>query len=171
MSGREIMETIEENHSQEMNSFFHEMIQTHFPDHSTLQEACGLSNASLNDVYRTAYDLYSAGNGLEAARYFAALVTFSPFQGKFWIGLGASQHLDKQYEKALQAYSVAALLDGRDPAPHYHAAQCYFALGNTQDGLKALDLAEAHASSNPIHSALRNRITSLKETLLTKGQS
>jgi type III secretion system low calcium response chaperone LcrH/SycD len=151
--------------SEAIGAFLKEMLQLHFQGEAILQEACGLSNSSLETLYEQAYDSYTKGKGMEAARYFGLLIALNPFQQKFWMGLAASQQLEKKYDKALQAYALAALLDDRDPIPHYHAAQCYLAMGNKKDAIKALELAEAHASVHSSLAPLRNRILGLKETL------
>lgn len=151
--------------SEAIGTFLKEMLQSHFPGQTILQDACGLSNSSLEALYEQAYDHYTSGRGLEAARSFGLLIALNPFQQKFWMGLAASQHLEQQYEKALQAYALAALLDDQDPVPHYHAAQCYLAMGNKRDAIKALELAEAHASAHSSLASLRSRISNLKETL------
>jgi type III secretion system low calcium response chaperone LcrH/SycD len=162
-----------ENHplprySNEIAAFLKEMLESHFPGQILLQDACSISDDSLEDIYEKAYDHYSAGEGAHAAKQFGMLITLDPFQQRFWMGLAASQHLEKQYKKALQAYALAALLDDRDPAPHYHAAQCYLAMGNKNEAIKALDLAEAHASQNSALLSFCNQIRNLKETLLLR---
>lgn len=148
-----------------MGIFLKEMLQTHFSGSDTLQDACDLSEASIDKLYEQAYDFYTSNQGQQAVRYFGMLITINPFQQKFWMGLGASQQLEKQPQKALQAYALAALLDDRDPSPHYHAAQCYLAMGNKQDAVKALELAEAHASVHSSLNAFRERIQNLKAAL------
>lgn len=154
-----------ENQPEAIAQFLKEMLNNHFQGHAILQEACDLSDSAMDQLYEKAYDHYAEGQGGEASHHFGLLIALNPFRQEYWMGLAASRQLAKDYDKALQAYAVAALLDDRDPSPHYHAAQCYLSLGNKADTLKALELAEAHASLNHCHAPLRQRIVTLKEAI------
>ena len=57
-----------------IGNFLREMLQSLFPGQSILQDACGISDASLEALYEKAYDHYNAGAGLEAAGNAANIV-------------------------------------------------------------------------------------------------
>lgn len=124
----------------------------------TLQKAFGMTDQQLENLYRHGYELYQKDNYAESVTFFNWLVILNPFIPKYWMGLAANRQLLGQYEKALQAYSIAALEDKVDPYPHFHAYECYEAMGNREEGKNALIEAKERAGSHSIYSSLRQEI-------------
>ena len=126
--------------------------------HNTLVEVANLikrdeplnrndfSNDDLNVLYSLAYGLYQAGDYAQAKEIFHQLVLSKPFKKDYWMGLGASCQLEKNYMEALKAWSMVALLDDKDPTPHFHAAECYFSDANPEEAFKALSAAKDRLS-------------------------
>src|SRR5262249_44681791 len=85
----------------------------------------------------------------EATALFRTLTVESPRGRKFWMGLGASLQMDKNYQDALYAYELAALLNPDDPQVHIRAADCFFTQGLAKEGLLALDCAEPSLKTFP----------------------
>lgn len=96
-----------------------------------------------SEIYTLAYELYEAGRYKEAASVFTRLVLTDPMEENFWRGLASSRQMQRKFEEALHAWSLVALLAERDPQPHFHAAECFFALHDPEEAEKALRLAEA----------------------------
>ena len=71
----------------------------------------------------------------------------------------------KEFDNALMAYAMTTLIDDIDPMPHFHAAQCYFELGNKDEALKAINLAEALVFQNHSFKNHMNRIQQFKNNL------
>jgi len=113
-------------------------------------------------LYANAYHLYDAGHFDQAIGPFQLLVTLNPYEEQYWMGLGAALQMNKSYEKALNAYAMAVLLDDENPYPHFHAAECYISLKNLDDVVKALNLAEEAASGDHYDKDLQDRISALR---------
>ncbi|MDR3624448.1 MAG: SycD/LcrH family type III secretion system chaperone [Chlamydiales bacterium] len=145
-----------------VNLYLKKVLIDHFNGKELLQDACDISNASVEKLYTKAYEFYQAGDSLGAINAFGLLIHVDPFSQVFWMGLGSARQLNSEHEKALQAFAIAALLDDQDPAPHYHAAQNYLALNNEEDALKALDLAEALSTMSAMHAPFQERVAKLK---------
>lgn len=96
---------------------------------------------NLQDVYTQAVSEYELGHYEKAHDLFSGLSTALPAQSEVWKGLAACSQLQKSYPEALMAWGMAALLDERDPLPHFHAAECLFAQGEKQEAQKALKMA------------------------------
>ena len=92
--------------------------------------------------YAHAYAQYQAGQAAQAAEVFQVLCARSPMDSRYWFGLGASWQESLNFEKALHAWAMAALLDPQSPYPHFHAAQCAFSLNQTNDARLALQEAK-----------------------------
>lgn len=110
-------------------------------------------------LYLGAFCFYEKGHYLEAAEHFTKLVLIDPFEKKYWFGLAASEQLAKNYQAALPAWSVAAVLDKESAYPHFHAAECFLSEGNVKEALLALEEAKKH-SPDP---ELEKKISVLEE--------
>lgn len=104
-----------------------------------------LSSEELSLMYTLAYHLYENGKYLDSKRIFRFLTICEPFDRRYWMGLAASYLLLKDYAGALECYSVAAVQEPNDPYVHLHAADCFFALGQIETGVRTLDSAIAAA--------------------------
>lgn len=100
-------------------------------------------------AYSYAFSLYQGGNYTQATTLFSELVLLNPFDEKLWRGLASSRQMSQEYEAALQAWALVALLQESDPLPHFHAAECYLSLHDTEEAMKALDVAEMRAQNAP----------------------
>lgn len=143
-------------------NYLHSALEQHFQNNALFQEAKQISHASLQELYEKAYLLYQEKKGEEASVAFGILIALDPFSYPFWMGLAASRQMNNEFERALQAFAIASLLDDQDPAPHYHAAQCYLALKNEEEARKAIDLADALTRAHPIHESFKERINQLR---------
>jgi len=109
---------------------------------TTLQEVKGLTDEQMEALYGVAYNYYMIGKYVDASQLFTWLTLCNPFTGKYWLGLGASLQLARDFERALYAYGMAAVTgEPKDPTPHLHAAECYLAQGVMEDARKALKMA------------------------------
>lgn len=102
----------------------------------------------LHEMYALAFALYKNKRYLESSYFFRLLVVAKPADPIFWKGFGASLQMQKNFEEALNCYLCCAHLTdktGPDPSLYIHAADCYFALKETQAGLQALDAAKSYA--------------------------
>ena len=121
-----------------------------------LQEAAKAPTIDVEAFYAQAYAHYQANQSTEAAEIFSVLCARQPMEVRFWIGLGASLMGCTNYEKALHAWAMAALLDPRDPSPHFHAAECLDSLKQYRDASLALKEAKQRISDSehPLHSPI-----------------
>ncbi|MFQ5729196.1 MAG: SycD/LcrH family type III secretion system chaperone [Waddliaceae bacterium] len=108
-----------------------------------------LSPEALEDFYAFGYGLYDSGQYENAMHYFRFLTLVDMQNRKHWMGLGASYQMLKEYDRALQSYGYAALLDENDPNAHFHAAECFFANNQAEPGNQALSSAKTAALLEP----------------------
>ena len=112
-------------------------------------------------VYAAAHACYEAGDYEKAAELFNALTQSAPFEVGHWRGLASTRQMLSDYEAALHAWSIVALLNTDDPYVHFHAGECLLSLGNRHEAAKALDMAEARLKG-PAHEELKDKIELLK---------
>lgn len=106
----------------------------------SVQKTLGISAEQMEGLYEEGFVHYEAERYARAAQVFRWLLYLDPYVVKFWMGLGACQQMEKRFEKALEAYAMAAMLDCEDPAPHAYAYECYVALGDEENADKAKEL-------------------------------
>ena len=118
------------------------------------------SNEDLSLLYTLAYTLYQAEDFDQAKEVFKQLASSKPFEKKYWFGLGGCYQMKKSYTEALKAWAMAALIDGKDPTPHYHAAECYLSLKEYPEGKKAMRAATSRLTDEDCE--LRQKVKHLE---------
>lgn len=122
-----------------------------------VQEEETLSTEQEKASYKAAFDLYEKKAYRKASHLFTTLVLSDPFAPHYWQGLASSKQMARDYEAALRAWSLFALLKPEDFLAHFHAAECLLAMNETQEAEKALNTA---LMLNP---ALETKINKLKQ--------
>lgn len=128
----------------------------------TLQEAVGVKENEMEEIYALAYEKYCSNNFAEALPLFRLLVMLDPYSFRSWMGLGATLQLLTDYESALKSYAIASLCNRDDPYPHFHAYECYAAQSNDDDGSIALDHALSRSLGKPEYLPLVTKIHHIK---------
>ena len=103
-----------------------------------------VSEEKIKEIYALAYLLYHNQHYGQSSHFFRLLVMMRPSEAKFWKGFGASLQMQKDYEEALSCYLCCShFMSQKQPDPHLyvHVADCYFALKQVKEGLKALEAA------------------------------
>jgi type III secretion system low calcium response chaperone LcrH/SycD len=115
------------------------------------------------ELYTLAYQLYDQGRYGDCVHCFTKLALCNPFIQPYWSGLASSHQMQKSYKEALPAWGVAALLNEKDPLPHFHAAECYFSLKEFDEAVKALNSAEVLLTDTPRDLNLLEKIHVLRQ--------
>ena len=119
-------------------------------------------------LYSQAYSFYHSGLYYKARDCFRVLTAVEPGNYNHWFGLGATLQMIREYQDAIQAYSLSALadLDEKDPFPHFHAAECLMAIRKYDRAIIALNSAEAIAKQQKSPQQLLNQIEQLRVATL-----
>lgn len=142
-------------------------ITQHLDANEKLKEK-NFSQEDLDVLYSLAYRLYQSGDYGQAKTVFHQLVLLEPLIQKYWLGLGVCLQLEKKYEEALKTWGMASVLDGYDPTPHFHAAECNFALGDLDQTWKTLKAAKGLLT--PGHRELSAKIHQLESYLKKEAE-
>jgi len=113
-----------------------------------LKDLQGLTEDNMEAMYATAYTLYKSGRYTDAQKVFQALCIFDHMERKYWMGLGAAHQILKNYKAAIDAYSLATILDVFDPLAPLQAAECHLALGHIEEAKSGLNCAIQYAGQN-----------------------
>lgn len=128
----------------------------------------GYTDDEIEAAYNVAYNLYQQQKYKDAEKLFTFLMMHDHTDSRFSIGLGGCYQLTGDYEKAINMYSCAALIDATNPIPAFHACECYIALKDWEGAKKSIDaikiVCEATADETN-HSELLTKIAALSETI------
>jgi len=139
-----------------------------FAKGTSLAAMRGLTPQHLEAIYSVAFNLYKNGRYEDAVKVFKFLCLHDHLQSKFWMGLGATQQLLKQFKQASSTYGYAYMLDSDNPQIPLHAADCFLAEGNLPHAESALNLVIELTQNRPQHNALRERAQVLLNIVRSK---
>jgi type III secretion system low calcium response chaperone LcrH/SycD len=125
------------------------------------KDAHAISDEEMEAIYSVAYNLYENGKYDDALQVFKFLCFFDHMEKKYWLGLGAVRQMLRQYDDAVNAYSMAAMLDIDDPAPASHAADCLLLAGKKEEAESALNFVLEFAPETEQGKPFRQRAESV----------
>lgn len=120
-------------------------------------------DATADELYSFAYHFYEHRKYEKAVHFFRTLMHFDQNNGDYWTGLAASLKMNKQYADAAAAYRVTIGLHPNDPLLCIYLADCCFAMGQIEEGLKAIDAAELAANGQPQHQKLISQLAFMRQ--------
>lgn len=129
------------------------------------QTALGLSQKAVDALYNSAYHLYMQGNYDKAIKTFQFLCLLDPAQYRFMFALGAAHQMKKNFMAAATYFTTAAFLDPSNPAPYYHAAECYLNLNDVESALLSLDSVIQIAKKNKKYETFQERARLIKKSI------
>jgi type III secretion system low calcium response chaperone LcrH/SycD len=132
----------------------------------TAQEIMGFTNLAMAKFYKAAYHLFEHRRFTDAANAFLFLATLNPHNHDYWLGLGMSTQLSGNYEAAIDAYEMAAIIDIESPVPYFYLAKCLFAIHDRESALQALDLALEYSDNRSEFAELKQQAKAAKALLL-----
>lgn len=129
------------------------------------KDALGLTDAMVEGVYGQAYRLYNTGKYKEAAQIFRLLVMINSTEPKYAMGLAACFHMMKDYQTAINTYSIVGVIDPESPISFYHASDCFMQMGDPVSALISLEMAIKRAGEKPEFKTLKDRAALTVENL------
>ena len=133
------------------------LFETALDNFYTLKDIRGLTTEQMEGIYALAYNLYDQSLYEEAHNIFTFLCLYDHLETKYWLALGACRQMLKRYQAAIDAFSMAALLDEENPAVPLHAAECYLALDNLDGAEQGAEAARWLAEKHSGHDAVSDR--------------
>lgn len=95
----------------------------------TIKDVQGVSQATMDGIYRFAYDFYQQGRLDDAEIFFRFLCIYDFYNADYAMGLAAVCQLKKNYVKAIDLYALAFALAKGDYRPMFYTGQCQLMLG------------------------------------------
>lgn len=129
------------------------------------KEAVGINNHVLENIYAQAYRLYNTGKYVEATHLFRILIMLNAVEPKYMLGLAACFHMLKEYNHAIQSYTMCSALDPKNPIPHYHTSDCYIQMQDYLSAMICLELAIDRAGDKTEYAKMKERALLTLESL------
>lgn len=85
-----------------------------------------------SNVYSLACDYYDKGLIEQAEKIFRSLCLYDFSNIDYLLGLAAVKQVQKQYQKAINLYSLAISLDKDDASCYFYIGQCYLFSGEKE---------------------------------------
>ena len=131
----------------------------------TLQEATGLSDGSLEEIYSLAYEYYNQGKYGESASLFQFLAGAAPTNYKFVLGLASSYHQLGAYDDAIAGFYIALQIEPENPIPAYYIMDCFLKQGLTKEADEVADVTIELCEGREEFEDLKGRCALIRKSL------
>lgn len=121
------------------------------------KDVFNFSDQQIEGIYAQAYNFYQTGRYNDALQIFRLLVVLNPGEMKYALGIAASLHMMKEYQEAVEAYTLCSVLDPLNPVPHYHMSDCFVGMRDRHSAKIALETAIRKAGDKPEYQILKDR--------------
>lgn len=123
----------------------------------TPKEAMNMNPNTLESMYAQAYRLYNSGKYVEAIHLFRLLILLNTMESKYILGLAACFHMLKEYQNAIEAYTMCGVIDPQSPLPSYHSSDCFMQMKDYVSAMICLEMAVKRAGNKPEYNKIKER--------------
>ncbi len=123
----------------------------------TWKQFTNVTEEQVEALYALAYRSFNLRQYDKAERVFQLLSSLDHYDARHLIGIGACRQKCKNYERAIDAYSAAGLIDMKNPVPALRAAECHLALGDREKAELGAKAALHWAGDDPAHTKWKER--------------
>ncbi|UYM14718.1 SycD/LcrH family type III secretion system chaperone [Endozoicomonas euniceicola] len=147
-----------------------DMLMEFFGKGGTFKDLKNMSEDAMEAIYSVAYNLYQGGKYEEAQKVFQFLCFYDHFNRKYFLGLGACQQMQKQFENAIEIFTFALVLDEHDPRPMIYIGDCHLAMGDKEKAKQSYESAIEWASESSEYDAEKQRAAEMLDNLTDSEQ-
>lgn len=135
----------------------------------TLQDATGISDEVLEEIYSLAYTYYNQGKYKEAISLFQVLTQIAPSSYKFVLGLAASLHQIEAFVDATTGFFIALNIEPHNPIPAYYVTDCLIKRNLLKEAAEFAEFTLEICDDRPEYAELQERCRLIKESLKNKS--
>ncbi|NGX54957.1 MAG: Chaperone protein IpgC [Chlamydiae bacterium] len=129
----------------------------------TLRETLGLTDGLLEEIYSLAYGYYNQGKYKESLTLFNILVGTDLGTYKYVLGLAATYHQMKDYDRAIVCFFLALNTEPNNPIPAFYIADSFMKIDAPEQALYFLDHVIKMEGTE--HESLKEKCKLLKKSL------
>lgn len=114
-------------------------------------------------LYALGHDMYTQGKYEDAVNLFGFLVMRNHQERRFIMAYAAALQMTRDYVNAISLYTLASVLDLRDPQPGFYTCECLIGLGLKNEACQGLAIVVRQCGN--AHAGLRDRAQALLDLL------
>lgn len=107
---------------------------------ATMKDIHVVSDNTMQDIYKLAYEFYHQGKLNDAESLFRFLCIYDFYNSEYAMGLAAVYQLKKNYAKAIDFYALAYSLAKDDYRPMFYAGQCNLMLRKAAQARRCFEI-------------------------------
>lgn len=140
-------------------------ITEHLANGGTFGQLKNIDKRQLEAVYTVGLHHYEAARYKDARLAFAFCVQNDHIEKRYYNALAGSFKMLRQPAEALKYYTVASMLDIKDPMPTFHTAECLIAMGMVAEAKEALEIVVRQSKDDEQLKPLHERATAMLDTM------
>ena len=149
-----------------------ESLVRHMAGGGTLKTAAGIGRDEMEAIYSVAFTHFNGGKHDKAEDLLKFLCLYDHTEPRWFYGLGVVRQSAGKYREAVDAYSVATLLDVDDPRPQAQAGYCLMAMESWPEAQSALEGAVMVCDeAAPSYAEVRKQALNMLETVKAKAKA
>lgn len=156
---------IDEDQKEQFGKALGEISDSFFRRGMPPKEVFEVDNRILENIYSQAYRQYNTGKYTEASHLFRILIMMDSSEEKYMLGLAACFHMLKEYDNALNSYTLCSSINPKNPIPYYHSSDCYIQLQDYLSAMITLEITIVRAGDNPEYAKMKERAILTLESL------
>lgn len=149
-------------HESDVDGYAENLIQA-IQSGATLKDINGVSNETMNDVYKLAYEFYNHGKLNDAESLFRFLCIYDFYNPEYAMGLAAVYQLKKDYQKAIDFYALSYSLSKDDYRPMFYAGQCNLMQRRSVQARKCFEIVAARCADPELNQRASTYLLALDE--------
>ncbi len=131
----------------------------HLAHGGVLGDLQGMDERDYELLYALGHDMYTRGKYDDAVNLFGFLVMRNHQERRFIMAYAAALQMTRDYVNAISLYTLASVLDLRDPLPGFYTCECLIGLGLKNEASQGLAIVVRQCGS--AHAGLRERAQAL----------
>ena len=129
----------------------------------SLRETLEITDGLLEELYSVAYGYYNQGKYKESLTLFNVLVGANLGTYKYVLGLAATYHQMKEYDRAILCFFLALKVEPNNPIPAFYIADSFMKMNAPERALYFLDHVIGLEGTE--HESLKEKCRLLKKSL------
>lgn len=143
-------------------------LEGNHPNHTFSDILC-IPHEKMDAAYSVGKELFEKKHFVEACDIFFLLTQLNPYYANVWIAMGLCWQNQQVYDEALGNFTIAILLNDKNPEPYLSSIECFLALKDPEQAQTMLKLVTPIIEQHRENTALKERLATLKHQITTSG--
>lgn len=123
-------------------------VEEQFESNKMIQEILEVSDQRMDQFFFIACNMLKEKKIQESLQTFLFLLFLNSNRYDYWLGLGSANLLQGNYEGAIDAFEMSAMMQPINPIPYFYLSKCLFSMHDRINALQAIELALEYSKEN-----------------------